>query len=116
MFLEKRTMRHLDGSKEILSDGKNEHTMPLLRRMWTQQLSDTCAMFALVEVLKYKVPIALPCLAIKSLKPLEEDVLPLACSRDLLLLCFRPWWSTLAAGLAGWGGQVISPISVLHKA
>ena len=59
MFLEKSTMRHLDGSKEILSDGKNEHTMPLFRRMWTQQLSDTCAMFALIEVLKYKVPIFL---------------------------------------------------------
>ena len=28
-FLETSTMRHLDGSKEILSDGKNEHTMPL---------------------------------------------------------------------------------------
>ena len=59
-------MRHLYGSKEILSDGKNEHTMPLSRRMWTQQLSDTCAIFALIEVLKYKVPTAPPCLAIKS--------------------------------------------------
>ena len=73
-------------------------------------------MFALIEVLKYKVPIALPCLAIKSLKPLEEDVLPLACSRDLLLLGFRPWWSTLATSLAGWGGQVMSPISILRIA
>ena len=33
-FLETSTMRHLDGSKEILSDGKNEHTMPLLRKMY----------------------------------------------------------------------------------
>ena len=73
-------------------------------------------MFALVEVLKYKVPIALPCLAIKSLKPLQEDVLPLACSRDLLLLCVRPWWSPLAASLAGWGGQVVSLISILRNA
>ena len=47
---------------------------------------------------------------------LEEDVLPLARSRDLLLLGFRPWWSPLAASLAGWGGQVMSPISVLQKA
>ena len=93
---------------------KKEHTTPLFRNMWTQQLSDTCAMFALIEVLKYKVPIALSCLAIKSLKPLEEDVLPLACSRDLHLLCFWPRWSPLAAGLAGWGGQVITPIGILQ--
>ena len=103
-------MRHLYGSKEILSDGKNEHTMPLSRRMWTQQLSDTCAIFALIEVLKYKVPIALHQES-KATRG-EEDVFPLSCSRDLLLLCFWPWWSPLAASLAGWSGQVISPTAV----
>ena len=85
--------------------------MPLLRRIWT---SDTCVMFVLVEF--WNIRVSLPshqdCRSIG----LEEDVLPLACCRDLLLLGFRPWWSPLAANLAGWGGQVMSPISILRIA
>merc|ERR1719270_2249979 len=48
-------------------------------------------------------------------KPLEEDVLPLACSRDLLLLCFWPWWGTLATGLAGWSGQAHRGVVWPHR-
>ena len=97
-FLEKRTMRHLYGSKEILSDGKNEHTMPLSRRMWTQQLSDTCAIFALIEVLKYKVPTALSCLAIKSQKS----------SRKMFFLLLA--LAIFSSSVSGHGGVLWPPV------
>ena len=81
--------------------------MPLLRRIWT---SDTCVMFVLMEVWnkRLSLPRNQDCRSI----PLEGDVLPLAFCRNLLLLCFWPWWSPLAANLAGWSGQVMSPISL----